>query len=280
MAFVTTYFDESYASPNPTVYTVGGYISTDRRWAKFQKAWMALLREKVQEKWQKVYGTEKPVYFHQTDFDNPHSKVYGDWKSTEKIQFQKELHKIIKQAYIRSFASGVVVADYESLSDEQKYAIGSPHMFVSVNCARLVGEWADAENRQHPILYIFEKGNKDDSALERLFNTVTPEMKRFYRITEPDSFALRDKRNTPPLQASDILAVEVRKEMERRLQEPNNQRKMRESIKNLHIPLLDEWRFIDKSDLLKIFANKKMIEAMAGEKFKAEVATTKWKPKI
>ena len=35
MAFVTAYFDESYASPNPSVYTVAGYISTDRRWAKF-----------------------------------------------------------------------------------------------------------------------------------------------------------------------------------------------------------------------------------------------------
>jgi hypothetical protein len=280
MAFVTVYFDESYASPNPSVYTVAGYISTDRRWAKFQKEWMGLLRREVQQQWSKVYGPDKPLFFHMTDFDNPHDKIYGGWKAAKKIWFLKELHNIIKQAYIRSLASGVIVADYETLSDKQKYAIGSPHMFVSVNCAKLIGEWANSENRQHPILYVFEKGHKDERALQRMFYTVDPEMQRFYRMTEPDSFALRDKRNAPPLQASDVLAVEVRKEMERRLQEPTDRRKMRESIKNLHVPMLDEWSFIGKSDLLKIFENELMIEAMATEDYNAEVATTKRKAKI
>jgi hypothetical protein len=280
MAFVTAYFDESYASPNPSVYAVAGYISTDRRWTKFQKAWMGLLKQEVHQQWRKVYGPDKPLFFHMTDFDNPHDKVYGGWKAAKKIWFLKELHKIIKKSYIRSFASGVIVADYEALSDEQKYAIGSPNMYVSVNCAKLIGEWADREDRQHPILYVFEKGPKDYNYLKRLFYTVSPEMKRFYRMTEPDSFAIRDRRNTPQLQASDVLAVEVRKEMERRLQEPNTRRKMRESIKNLHIPILDEWHFIGKSDLLKTFTHELMTEAMASEDFKAEVAGFKWKPKF
>jgi hypothetical protein len=151
-------------------------------------------------------------------------------------------------------------------------------MFVSVNCAKLIGEWADREDRQHPILYVFEKGPKDYNYLQRLFYGVRPEMKRFYRMTEPDSFAIRDRRNTPQLQAADVLAIEVRKEMERRLQEPDNRRKMRESIKNLHIPMLDHWSFIGKSELLKVFEHELMIEAISTEGYKAEVATTKWKP--
>ena len=82
MAFVTAYFDESYASPNPSVYTVAGYVSTDRRWAKFQKAWMGLLKQEVQQQWRKVYGPDKPLFFHMTDFDNPHDKVYCGCVST------------------------------------------------------------------------------------------------------------------------------------------------------------------------------------------------------
>lgn len=272
MAFVTLYCDESYANPNPTVYTVGGYISTDRLWKKFHKAWIALLKKEVGEQWRKVYGPDKPIFFHMTDFDNPYSKIYGDWKHEKKIWFLKELHKIIKKTYIRSFATGVIVADYDELSDEQKYAIGTPHMFVSINCAKQVAGWAERENRQHPIQYVFEKGPNDNKALQNHFSTLSPEMGLFYRMTEINSFAIMDKRNASPLQASDILALEVRKEMERRLQEPNGRRKMRESIKNLHIPILDEWNFIDKSALLKLFANEKVREAMADEIFKSKAA--------
>jgi hypothetical protein len=279
MAFVTAYFDESYSSPNPSVHAVGGYISTDRRWAKFQKAWMGLLKQEVQPRWRKVYGPDKPLFFHMTDFDNPHSKIYGDWKEAKKIWFLRELHKVIKKAYIRSFASGVIIADYDALSDEQKYVIGSPHLFVAINCAKQIAGWAQRENRQHPILYVFEKGHVEGNDLKNKFSDLSPEMRQFYRMTELDSFALMDKRMSP-LHAADVLAFEVRKEMERRLQEPNNRRETRKSIRNLHTPMLDEWNFIGKPELLKLFANEKVREAMADEIFRAKAAAfSKWKAK-
>lgn len=272
MAFVTAYFDESYKSPNPSVYTVAGYISTDRRWIKFQKAWMALLNQEVKAQWRKVYGPDKPLIFHMTDFNNPHNKIYGNWKPEKKNWFLGELHKIIKKSYIRSFASGVIVADYDELSDEQKYAIGSTHLFVSINCAKQIAGWAERENRQHPILYVFEKGHAEGNALKNKFSDLNSEMQQFYRLTEPDSFTLMDKRNMPPLQAADVLAFEVRKEMERKLQEPNNRREARKSIRNLHTPMLNEWSFIGKSALLKLFANEQVREAMSDEIFRAKAA--------
>ena len=65
------------------------------------------VKQEVQEHWRKIYGPDKPLFFHMTDFDNPHDKVYGRWKRKKKIWFLKELHKIIKKSYIQSFASGV-----------------------------------------------------------------------------------------------------------------------------------------------------------------------------
>ena len=91
-------------------------------------------------------------------------------------------------------------------------------------------------------------------------------------MTELDSFVLGNKRKLSPLQASDVLALEVRKEMEQRLQEPNSRRKIRDSIRNLHMPMLDEWNFIDKAALLRLFANEKVRNAMADEIFKSKAA--------
>lgn len=280
MAFVTAYFDESYASQNPLVYTVAGYISTDRRWVKFQKEWLGLLNHEVRKRWCEVYGPEKKLFFHMTDFDNPYSKIYGDWPQKKRTWFLKELHKVIKKAYIKSFSSGLVVADYNELTDEEKYAMGSPHILVAVNCAKMVAEWANEENRQHPILYVFEKGNRYDAALGRLFNGLNPEMKAFYRMTEDDGFAVKNKRDMPPLQAADVLARETRKEVERRLQEPLNRRKMRESLKNLHLPMLDHWGYINAVEMRKIFNHSSLREQMESETYKQIVREARWKPKI
>ncbi|MGI9067069.1 MAG: DUF3800 domain-containing protein [Pyrinomonadaceae bacterium] len=278
MAFVTAYFDESYANPNPTVYTVAGYISTDRRWVKFQKAWMGLLNKHVLTRWCEVYGPEKRIFFHMKEFDNPHSKIYGDWPVKKKIWFLKELHKVIKKAYLRSFSSGVVVADYNNLSDAEKFAIGSPHVCAAINCVKQVGIWADKENREQPILYVFERGTVNDNVLMSVFdNTMSQSAKEYYRM---EKAALGDKRDMPQLQAADILAFETRKEVERELDNPN-QRKARESIKNLTIPDLDEWFYVNEVELRKIFDHTKMQETMESEAFKTSIAAhADWKPKI
>lgn len=119
MAFITIYLDESYSQPPiPVVYTIAGCVSTDGQWSKFQKRWKNVLDRDVLPRWKQVYGANKPMYFHMTDFGNPHSKIYGDWAEERKKKFLNELLKIMKQHSMRRFATSVIHADYDALTNE------------------------------------------------------------------------------------------------------------------------------------------------------------------
>lgn len=160
----------------------------------------------------------------------------------------KELHSIIQKYYQRSFSTGIVISDYEELSDKEKSAFGSPHLCAAINCAKHIGEWADSINLDEPIRYVFEQGTVDDKKLSRLFNDwSSEEQKAQYRVKTLEF----GTKNLQPLQAADILTVETRKEMSRRL-ETNKLRGTRKSILNLHVPTLDDWYYMDKAKFNKI----------------------------
>lgn len=275
----TGYFDESEntfdkARPDlPRVYTVAGCVGLDSQWIRFQKKWRAVLNRDVLPRWREVYG-DKPVFFHMTDFDNPYSKIYADWPKKKKVTFLDQLHAIMATYSLRRFVSCTVMADYEELTAEEQFALGSPHLFGAVNCLKLIRHWADEQKISDRFLYVFESGaGIREKELRRAMNTMTDEQKEAYRV---DSVAFMDKRKLSPLQAADILAFETRKEACRQL-DSTNTRKMRESIKNLHVPLIDEWAFIDKKDFREIFARPDVKQWLDRADVKAEASKAKQK---
>lgn len=260
----TGYFDESENTldktrPNlPRVYTVAGCVGTDRQWLKFQKKWKAILGREVLPRWREVYGDNKPVFFHMTDFDNPHSKIYGDWPTARKVAFLRQLHNIMSAHSLRRFSSSTVVSDYEDLAPEEQYAMGNPHVHGAVSCFKLIRGWADKVKIYDRFLYVFESGSPHEKKLRRCTADLTDEQKDAYRISK---IAFVDKREMSPLQGADILAFETRKEMCRQL-DPGT-RKTRQSIRNLHVPSLDEWAYMAKEQFRAILdspANRRLID--------------------
>ncbi len=234
----TAYFDESYShTPEPLVYTVAGYISTNIEWKKFQKEWRIVLAK------------ENIPYFHMVDFQAC-KPPYGDWSKEKRVRFLKSLHRTIHRRYRRSFAATVNIEDFESLAPEQKEVLVNPHVFAATICMTMIGWWT-AENLLHaPISYILEQGSKHDKQLRRLFQEeLRDEDRGFFRV---GSFELRDKREKLPLQAADILAYETTKEVVRRVT-TENPRSVRESIKNLGRVERDQWLYYDKQALVKSY---------------------------
>jgi hypothetical protein len=206
------------------------------------------------------------------DFDNPYSKNFGSWGKERKILFLQELHKIIKSTYIRSFSTSILQEDYDALSVEEQFAFGKPHPMAATSCLKYIAEWAERVNLQEPILYIFEKGSKDDKFLTYLFSeTLTDEIQAHYRI-EKLGFGTKD---LSPLQAADVLAYETRKEAARRYFTPD--RPVRESIKNLHDPARDEWIVMDIHHMERITNDQIFIDATNDEEFKTAAALAKKK---
>lgn len=242
IADCTAYFDESYThAPDPLVYTVAGYVSTEIEWKKFRKEWRRLLaRENIE-------------YFHMVDFQAC-KLPYGDWSKEKRVGFLKSLHATIHRRVMRSFATTVNIDDFESLTPEQKEVLGNPHVFAVVSCMKMIGFWTARNVMYEPIAYVFEQGSKYDKHLQRRFNKeLREEDRNFFRI---GSIALADKIPAPmdnrpatPLQAADILAYETTKEVVRRLT-PVNPRAVRESIKNLGRIEIDQWLYCEKLSLI------------------------------
>lgn len=226
MFYQAVYFDESYTHPPaPLVYSVGGYVSSYMQWKKFQKEWkLALAKAGIK-------------YFHMVEF-HACKPPYGEWSKQKRVSFLQSLHKIIHKRVQRSFVSTVIMEDYDRLTAEQKRAFGTPHAYAAVNCMKHIAKWCEANKYNGPMAYVFEKGSAHDKEIRRLFEKgLGDKEKEFYRV---GSFEFADKRDVIPLQASDILAYEVSKEVSRQ-RDKGSTRLTRESLKNLHLSRLDTW---------------------------------------
>jgi hypothetical protein len=258
----TAYFDESYNQSDknhpykPRAYTIACCVGINRQWIKFQKKWKEVLDRDVLPKWREVYDEAKPVFFHMTDFANPHSKIYGDWSEGKKEIFLRELHKIMGQHSMKRFATSIPIADYEELTDKEKWTLGHPHVQATFNCMKHIKRWADSVILREPIAYIFEQGSLHNKQLRKLFAEMTDEQEDQFRLGSVD---FKNKWDCSPLQAADIIAVETRWEFCRQLN-ASNTRAARKSLLNLEVHSLDEWYYIDKKHFRRFFDDNLKIE--------------------
>lgn len=255
------------------MYTIAGCVGTDRQWSKFHKKWKAILDQDVLPRWREVLG-DKPIFFHMTDFDNPHSKIYGDWTQQKKVAFLKQLHKIMARYSLRRFTSCMSIADYQALTVEEQFVLGNPHNFNAINCFKLIRAWADKIKMYERFAYVFESGaGFHERELRRVINEMTDAERDAYRVR---GVSFYDKRDFSPLAAADILAFETRKEMCRQL-DVNTTRKIRQSILNLHVESIDEWAYIGEEHFKTILAQPLIQQALAQPNFTAAAIEAKRK---
>lgn len=232
------YFDESYSyPPEPRVYTVGGYISTDVQWKKFRR------------EWRRILAAESIPYFHMVKFQAC-KPPYDVWSKDKRADFLASLHAVIHNRTLMSFATTVDITDFEALIPEQKKKLVNPHIFAVKNCMKAVGFWAAEKLIHHPLIaYIFEQGSEHDKQVKRLLDEELPDEDRwFFRLA---SLKHVDKKTggMPPLQAADIVAYEAMKEIARRLN-TEKQRPARLSGINLGKTNRDIWLYCGKRDFI------------------------------
>lgn len=212
------YLDESYSHPpTPLVYTVAGYIATDTDWRKFQKEWRRELDRA---------GID---FFHMAKYE-ARKKEYEDWSNEKRVEVLRRLHRTIHRRVLTGFASSVVVADYnEVMHPNIRQGYGEPHEFAVISCMKHIRDWGKQKGYHEHIAYILESGSDREKIVNKVFQYMDEEQRREYRI---GSWTFADKRDLNPLQAADILAYEMTKEMCRRL-DKNTTRPVRRSTQNL-----------------------------------------------
>lgn len=233
MAMLVGYFDESYThAPAPLVYTLGGYISTDKQWMKFQREWGEVLND------------AGIPFFHMAKFE-ARKKEYEGWSNEKRIQILRRLHSIIKKRVFAGFAVTLVLSDYEEImTDEIRGYFGNPHQFVTIACMQHIMMWLREQNYKENISYVFESGSGYDADVMRMIAGIINDEKQAdaYRV---NSCSIENKRKFLPLQAADILAYEVTKVHAREI-DSGNTRPIRQSIKNLRLPSVNEWYYYNQ----------------------------------
>jgi hypothetical protein len=239
MVMLTGYFDESYThAPAPLVYTLGGYISTDKQWAKFQREWSEVLKD------------AGVPFFHMAKFE-ARKKEYEGWSNEKRIQILRRLHSIIKKRVFAGFAATLVLSDYEEImTDEVRDYFGNPHQFVTIACMKYIAIWLEEQNYKENISYVFESGSGYDADVMRLIAGVIS-VERQAKIYRVSSCSIENKRKFFPLQAADILAYEVTKAHAREVGDDKT-RPIRQSVMNLRLPCFNEWFYFNKEALLNI----------------------------
>ena len=193
MAMFTAYFDASGKPHDPTVFLVSGFVSSERKWLRFEDEWAAFLKE-----WG-IRGT-----FHTTDYIKAQMGThYEQFHGNDPLrdEFERRAVKVIRRGIRKPVSCGLLLEDYRRVLAEYRLpdAFGHfrhPYSLCAIHCTLAVVFWGDRRMKSNDLLeFIYEDGDDDKGFF----------IKEFKKINgEPPIFRTKDKH--PQFQAADILA--------------------------------------------------------------------------
>lgn len=205
MAMLTGYFDAAGDNRGTHAVTVGGYLSSARAWARFEKRWRAALTEaNIQE-------------FHMTDF-MAGAPPFEDWRGQPERQLAllRVLADVTRRNVHFSFASSVLLEDWRSANEGfylkecrcTPYAIGA--FTVMAKC---IG-WIGRKHRDDRFEFIFEEGDQGKGDflffVDHVIRKSHHQLARIRPVFKPKSCS--------PLQTADFVVWEQRRALRAKLE--------------------------------------------------------------
>jgi hypothetical protein len=210
-----TYWDNS--EPEPTTDTAlafpmaiaACYVSSKDQWDCFRRDW-----DRAREE-------EGFDVFHMTDFmASPClKKPFCDWNRHKRDRVYYRLANIINTRVRAGFVFGVPSESYDLHTPQHiKDVMGNRHFTFAVRTVlSLVQEWYAKYGQGKAVQYIFDRMGKGKGEILQIFE----EMKELRQVAtplginpdDPDGFSFQNKAVFKPLQASDILAWNMRSHM-------------------------------------------------------------------
>jgi len=193
------YLDDSGTDPAQPVVVVAGYLSTDREWKKFSKAWLAVL------------ARYRLPYFHMTEFMTTWgTKLFPKraWPDERKNRLIDELLAVIGRGAMCQLGVGTPKAEWEAvLTPAIKRHLGSPFTIGLHLCLRDALRWLPRHLSKERVGVIFDQApRRAQNQLLRAY-ALERELQRLDGDHRLGPLAFDDKRQCPPLQAADIPAL-------------------------------------------------------------------------
>ena len=189
------YFDKSGPNDEIPAVTVAGVISTSERWTEFSKKWEEAL-----------YEFDDLPFFHMSEYESGIGP-YKDWneRGVKRERFGRLLD-IIEEHVMATVGASVSLADCAaSFSDRP---LGPAYTLTASHCMNMIPQYRYLhEQRDEEVIYTFEAGDWGYGKLRGIYDEMYDEPWR-HKFNRLGSRLKKEHKESPPLQAADILAYE------------------------------------------------------------------------
>lgn len=243
MTTLSAYLDASgsVVDPKCQLFTVAGYVATEKQWDAFEKQWQDALNDA---------GVS---HLHMKHF--AHSRGdFLDWKGDEerRARFLERLIGIIRSLQLRHFSVSLNMDHYRKMDTRYKLteSVGAYSMIVATAMGKIEA-WHRRYHGDDSLLFFLEKGDAHQETLRTLAARVGLE-----DGPQPIFVHKRSKENGSdkyclPIQASDLLAYEHAKCLTDAF--VKGKQKARESLFHLSDrgidPIHPKWTYLDEKFL-------------------------------
>ena len=200
----TAYLDESGTHSGSDVIAVAGYISTPERWEAFETDWRGVLAD------------HRIDHFHMTDFVARQEQFKG-WSEGKRRDCFGRLLAVTNRYAIASIGMSVARKEYDGMFTREADAqVGGPYGLAATMNFLGLGRMLRLLGVYGWIAYVFESGAKGAGQVLQAFtwNEGNPKNKEWLRLL---SLKFENRRQFAPLQAADILAYELAKQLPKQL---------------------------------------------------------------
>ena len=222
MSMLTIYCDDSGTDDHNRVAVVAGWIGQVRKWEQFTKVWKTALKD---------FGVNQMHRSKLEAFKGEFERTKG-WNEKKRAEFLQRVHPIIRTYAKVPIGSAVIKKDFEAvMPDEVKKMVGGVYGWCAQECIVAVGMWCEHTNHRHPVRWVLEAGTTGHGQLEKGFEAIY------------DNSSMRDKchlkgwsfedKSVRPLQAADVLAYEVFKQVDNQIVDKGTKHPIRISMRHL-----------------------------------------------
>ena len=219
MSIFTIYCDDSGTDKHSRVASVAGYLGKVSQWEKFQKEWRKALRE---------FGVRQ---MHRAELESFKGE-FKQWNGTLRTKFLQRVQPIIREHMTVPIGSAVIKDDFHNVIPRHiQEQFGGVYGWCAHDCLVAVSHWYGNRGYRNRIQWVFEAGTIGHGQVDAMFRELNGNQKtrdKFYI----KGWSFQDK-SVVPLQAADVLAYEVFKQVTNQIVDKGEKHDVRFSMKNL-----------------------------------------------
>jgi Protein of unknown function (DUF3800) len=190
---LTIYFDDSGTHAQSPVAIAAGYVTSDEQWDYFSRDW------------NRIRGEENLPVIHMADYNR-----------TTGAHALERLIGMINVRIRMGFAAAVPKDEYDANVEPDRklrHIMGSFHYSFAVKlCLSLVKQWKEQFASQDKIRYVFDQMSEGRGEIVSIFREFENEADNFLGV-QLAGYEFRNKNDLQPLQAADVLAWHVYRQM-------------------------------------------------------------------